>query len=124
MNFDDFKLYLPQHLSADSKAELFDNLKKYPESIDTKSFYSEFSKYKNELYQGDIIKDLKICDIQREEFKRRTVCIISNSCDVSSEHERFYPAKVVYAPIISLSRYNKYFFKKFSGSRRKEPGCN
>lgn len=108
MDFEEAKLYLPQYLSSESKKELFKNLDNYPESIEQKKFYSYFSKNDPDLYQGDIIQNFKVCDISREEFKTRTVCIFSNTCDVSSENKRFFPAKVVYSPILRLKDYKQH----------------
>lgn len=65
MDFEDIKVYLPQYLSSKSKKELFKNLTDFPESINEKKFYSKFSNNDNTLYQGDIIKNFKICDISQ-----------------------------------------------------------
>lgn len=112
MNFEEIKLYLPQYLSPEDQKELFTNLKRFPESIDQKKFYSNFSNGDSQIYQGDLIKDFKICDIFREEFKKRIVCILSNTCDISTDNKRYFPTKIVYGPIISFKKYYKHFLQK------------
>ena len=57
MNSKDFNIYLPKYLSDDEVKVLFEDLKKFPNNIDSR-FYSFFSIDDAIVYQGDGIKNI------------------------------------------------------------------
>lgn len=101
---DDFKLFLPKYLSAESQEELFAELKSFPENID-KRFFTELLKASKVLYQGDGIRDLPIVEFATRTFLDVKALIISNTCDTDPTNKRRFSAYAAYAPILNLSKW-------------------
>lgn len=108
--FDDIKIYLPKYLTPESQRELFEELKNFPYNID-KRFYSNFSLTNSEIFQGDGLRDIFISNISEQKFIKVNVLVISNSCDINKENDRFFPINMTYCPIVKLSNYEEYLKK-------------
>lgn len=104
MNLDDFKIYLPKYLSADSERELFEGLKDFPVNIDSR-FYTSLLLQNNIIYQGDGIKNMLVINLPDERIQTSNCMVFSNTCDINLENERFFPSQIVYAPIFNLEKY-------------------
>jgi len=111
MNLDEFKLYLPKFLSAESDKELFDSLKGFPENIDTR-IYTNYLSDSEIIYQGDGIKDMLYVSLPNPATKPTPSMILSNTCDIDLTNIRNFPSQIVYAPIINLRKYKDALIKK------------
>jgi hypothetical protein len=118
MNFDDFKLYLPKYLSADSEKELFEGLKNFPTNIDAR-LYTTYLKDEEIIYQGDGIKEMLVINLPTIEAKPVNSMIISNTCDIDLANKRMFSSNIIYCPIIKLSKYQD-LLKSKSGKTEKQ----
>lgn len=117
MNFDDFKIYLPKFLSAESDKELFEGLRSFPNNLDSR-MYTNYLAETPIIYQGDGIKDLLVINLPNTEIKPTPSIILSNTCDIDLDNERLFSSQVVYAPIFNLEKYCKVILLK--GNKSKE----
>jgi len=102
---ENIKDYLPKFLSSSSNEELFSCLKEFPSNIDSR-FYSDFVfKTKNTGIQGDGMEDFLFFDWQHNQTKKSIAMILSNSCDISFDNNRYDTPFILYCPIISLAKY-------------------
>lgn len=104
MTLEEFKLFLPKYLSAESEEELYQNLKSYPNNID-KKLYSSFSLDSSILYQGDGISDLLVVSLPENIIKSAPAILLSNTCDVTPQNKRYISTRLIYAPIFSFNKY-------------------
>lgn len=110
MKLEDFKLYLPKFLSAESDKELFDSLKGFPNNIDTR-IYTNYLSGTDIIYQGDGINDMLFINLPNTDVKPVPSMILSNTCDIDIENVRNFPSQVVYAPIFNLAKYQEALYK-------------
>src|SRR5208283_5272867 len=101
--FEDFKKYLPQYLSTDAQAKLFAELGQFPNNIDTR-FYTNKLQNEPNIFQGDGLPSLWVADLPTEKIGKARVMVLSNSCDISPENKRFLGPRLLYCPIISVSK--------------------
>lgn len=111
MNIDDFKIYLPKFLSAESDRDLFKGLKDFPENMDDR-LYTSYLKDSKLIYQGDGINDLLVVNLPQSDIKPVPGIIFSNTCDIDLENQRNFPSQVVYAPIFNLGKYQLSLINK------------
>jgi hypothetical protein len=111
MNIDDFKIYLPKFLSAESDRDLFKGLKDFPENMDDR-LYTSYLKDSKLIYQGDGINDLLVVNLPQSEIKPAPGIIFSNTCDLDLENQRNFPSQIVYAPIFNLEKYQLSLINK------------
>ena len=116
MNLDDFKLYLPKFLSAESDKELFESLKDFPNNIDSR-IYTNYLTDSEIIYQGDAITDMLFINLPNPEIKPIPSIILSNTCDIDLNNIRNFPSQVVYAPIINLQKYKDALCQKSSKTK-------
>ncbi|MCG6154091.1 hypothetical protein [Leptospira bandrabouensis] len=100
---DDLDIYLPKYLSSDSVKSLIDEIKMFPENIDSRLYINSNSF--TDILQGDGLNELLIYNLPNPEQKIGSGIIISNSCDISPDNEKVYNSRVMYAPITSVSKY-------------------
>ncbi|MCL8009176.1 hypothetical protein M8845_17240 [Gelidibacter japonicus] len=111
MKLEDFKLYLPKFLSAESEKELFDGLKDFPNNIDTR-LYSNYLTETDIIFQGDGISDMLYVNLPNPDIKPVPSMILSNTCDIDIHNVRNFPSQVVYAPIFNLTKYQDALYNK------------
>ena len=111
MNSKDFNIYLPKYLSDEEVKVLFEDLKKFPNNIDSR-FYSFFSIDDAIVYQGDGIKN-----IPEIESKKTNNLVLSNTCDIDLDNDRKIPSRILFTPIISLSKIEENLLKKFPAQK-------
>ena len=111
MNSKDFNIYLPKYLSDEEVKVLFEDLKKFPNNIDSR-FYSFFSIDDAIVYQGDGIKNLP-----EIESKKTNNLVLSNTCDIDLDNDRKIPSRILFTPIISLSKIEENLLKKFPAQK-------
>lgn len=101
--FERAKLYLPKYLTPAQQKELWEELRRFPT---VRSFYLPTDDDRRVL-QGDGWHGLVV--INFDSMQRRTVAglVVSNSCDIAPENQSALATNVVFAPLISLSRYRE-----------------
>ncbi|MBK0370568.1 hypothetical protein [Flavobacterium agrisoli] len=110
MKLDDFKLYLPKFLSAESDKELFDSLRGFPNNIDSR-IYTNYLTNSDIIYQGDGIEEMLCVNLPDATIKPVPSMILSNTCDVDLTNVRNFPSQLVYAPIFNLEKYQNSLYK-------------
>ena len=100
---DDLEKYLPKYLSSDSVKSLIDEIKMFPDNIDSR-FYINSNSF-TDILQGDGLDELLIFNLPNPEQKLGPGIIISNSCDINPDNEKVYCSRVMYAPITSVKKY-------------------
>lgn len=101
------RLFLPKYLSPDAQQNLLDCIKDFPDNIDSR-FYTNYLKDKPVLYQGDGIRQLPISNFPGNEIRKQQAVIFSNTCDTDLENKRLFPSRIIYAPIVELSKYKRF----------------
>jgi hypothetical protein len=102
-SFEDFKKYLPQYLSATAQINLFAELEQFPSNIDSR-FYTTKLREEPNIFQGDGLHSLWITDLPNDRIAKGRVMVVSNSCDISLENKRLLGPRLIYCPIISISK--------------------
>lgn len=117
MIFDEFKKYLPFYLSSESQKELMDLVRQFTKNgrIPDSSFYTIKLTAEKSLFQGDIIRNMPIIDLRKEDdgqfytkSKQGTAMLLSNTCDMDPANIRKYPLMINYAPVIELDKYSQF----------------
>jgi hypothetical protein len=106
----EIRLYLPKYLSDTKVKGLIEELKQFPENIDSRIFTNSNSN--PNLLQGDGIQDALIVNLPKNESKHGAAMILSNSCDIDLSNERFHDARVLYAPLAPLRKYEELLRQK------------
>jgi len=102
--FEDVKAYLPKYLSTEATANLFAELKQFPDNIDSR-LYTIRLRDEPTLFQGDGLADLWVADLPNTTIGKTRVVILSNSCDIARDNKRLLGHRLLYCPIISLAKY-------------------
>ena len=102
--FEEARLYLPKYLTPEDHRQLFQELKGFPEDF---NYYLRNSALTDELLQGDGWRSLKVVNFETLEKKACSGMVLSNTCDVDSSNARHLPPKVVFCPIMSISKVFK-----------------
>ena len=79
--FEQIKSYLPSYLTPENKAELFSELKKFPNNF---NYY--LCPHKETYLQGDAWRGFVAINFHTQESKMVSGVIISNSCDITPEN--------------------------------------
>lgn len=116
MKIEDFKIYLPKFLSAESDKELFEGLNEFPANIDSR-IYTNYLDESDLIYQGDALNDMLVVNLPDSTIKPITSIILSNTCDIDLQNKRNFPSQIVYAPIINLGKYRDKLYAKSGKSR-------
>jgi len=108
---EDIRQYLPKYLSPSSYSEILDELKGFPENIDERMYFKPSDDI---LYQGDVISDMPIVDMDNlnKGIKHSPALILSNTCDMDLNNERPFMSRIMYAPLISLKKYSDSLLKR------------
>jgi hypothetical protein len=101
--FEDFKRYLPQYLSAGAQTKLFAELGQFPNNIDQR-FYTTKLENEPNIFQGDGLPNMWVTDLPGERIGKTRVLVISNSCDTSRDNKAWLGSRLIYCPIISVSK--------------------
>ena len=115
---DEIRIYLPKYLSADNYDTLIKELEDFPNNIDRRMYTSLADD--TLLCQGDVLKDLPYTEIDHlERGVKNTDCIVlSNTCDIDPNNKRLFPSRIMYAPLIELSKYKSVLLKKGTASEQ------
>ncbi|EFB1682843.1 hypothetical protein FJQ50_10165, partial [Escherichia coli] len=97
-----FKDQIPYYLTAPQKEGLINALRDFPEN--TNYYLTNYhDDLKNAALQGDIFKELTVYSIKGT--KKTRGIILSNSCDIDTSNNRDVPMRAVFAPLVSLSKF-------------------
>lgn len=104
--------YLPKYLTPETEKELFEALADFPDNIDGR-LYSELIKQDfSHIFQGDGLKDLLLINLPDETIRKGPGLVLSNTCDISPENRRMFPATACYVPILKLASIEKLWKDK------------
>ena len=98
---DSIKDQIPYYLTQEDKGHLVKALNSFPR-VD---YYLD--RYPHELLQGDGWTSLEVIRLEDNERKLVKGILLSNSCDIDIANKRDLPAKIIFSPIIRLSRYKE-----------------
>jgi hypothetical protein len=101
---DDIRLYLPKYLSEKSTKDLLKNISEFPNNI-SNSLYTNALHDNNTLFQGDALKSLLVINLSNNKIDNAPALILSNTCDIAPNNNRFFPSQICYVPIIQLGKY-------------------
>lgn len=91
--------FLPQELSLPMRKGFLDQLRKFPHAMD---YY--YSYQAEQFLQGDVYGGFVSYNPDTGQKKEIRGIILSNTCDISGDNARWTAPRVVYAPIIRLSK--------------------
>ncbi len=111
IDFDEIKKYLPKYLSPEATEKLFQDLKDFPENIH-KRLYGDVLEDENDVFQGDGIIDLPVINLPDEIVRKGKVMILSNTCDISLDNKRIFFPRIMYCPILRLSKFIEMLRKR------------
>ncbi|HPN37650.1 MAG TPA: hypothetical protein PL041_04550 [Melioribacteraceae bacterium] len=106
MIHEDIKIFLPKYLSEDSTKKLLQELKLFPNNMDKRLYTFSLMK-KDNIFQGDGVKNQPVYNILENSTKFTNCLIISNTCDIDIHNKRLFPGNVLYAPLISFTKYSQ-----------------
>jgi len=109
--WEEMKTYLPSYLSPADQKQLFDQLSTF-ESKSSEYYTSMDLEISSGIKQGDAIPGISYVTLPITQPKKTNVIVFSNTCDIAVENKRYYPTKVMYAPIIKLSLFRAKVLEK------------
>ncbi len=104
IDFEEIKKYLPKYLSEESTKGLFEDLKAFPDNVNNR-FYGNVLDDEVVIFQGDGIRDLLVINLPDSKIEPFPAMVISNTCDITPENERKIEPKILYCPIVKISRF-------------------
>ena len=102
--FEQVSLFLPKYLTPTQKQELYSEMLRFP---GTTQFYLHRPDLRDQLLQGDGWQGFIAINFHTGQRKVVSGVILSNSCDVSTDNCRRLPVNILFAPLVSLSQYEK-----------------
>lgn len=100
--------YLPKYLSQSSQRELFDDVRKFISEDDSYRLFTKVLDSENVIFQGDGLNGFDFYSFEKAALKESSPgIVISNTCDISLENDRYFPSQIMYSPIIDLAKYIK-----------------
>ncbi len=100
LSVDALKDQIPYYLTQEAKENLVKALQQFPRSI---SYYT--SLYQEEILQGDGWTSFGLISYETGKKKHVKGIVFSNSCDIDPANKRDLPPKLVFAPIVKLSKF-------------------
>lgn len=117
-SIEEIKKYLPQYLSASATVSLFEELKQFPSNIDQR-IYTERLKGEGIIFQGDGLMGLLYVNLPDTTAKPLLGMIFSNTCDIDTQNDRLFDARISFAPVFNLSKYKRALIEKYVNSNKK-----
>lgn len=98
---EELKKYLPKYLSEENYQNLLNELKSFPDNIDSRMYTSILND--DIIYQGDGINNMPIINLSQDlkDIKYVPNLILSNTCDMDLANTRMFQSSIMYAPIIN-----------------------
>ena len=107
--------FLAPYLTKERKAGFLESLSAFP---DVKPLY--WTTADPDPLQGDCWTEIPVINIETGQRRSIKAVLISNSCDVSGQNARALPARLNFAPIISVDRYREALLRAELDARRVE----
>lgn len=104
IDFEEIKKYLPKYLSEESTKSLFEDLKAFPDNISSR-FYGNVLDDELTIFQGDGVRDLPVINLPDIKIEPCPAIVISNTCDISAENDRKIEPKILYCPLLRISKF-------------------
>ena len=105
--------HLPTYLLPSEKAQLFEELKKFPS---TGNYFTCEIPYEG-IMQGDCYSDL--FHYTESGIKKNCKAVVfSNTCDLSVDNHRTTPMRVIFSPLIELNKYKNVLTDRGVSERR------
>lgn len=101
---EDISIYLPKYLSVEAQDQLFAELKNFPENIDQRLYTIKLVGEEN-VFQGDGLENLLMVNLSSNHIGNAKCMILSNTCDIDDNNDRFFPSRICYSPIFSFEKY-------------------
>jgi hypothetical protein len=98
--FETIRLFLPKYLAPQDQRALFEELRQFPYN---KNFY--WQSPPEDLLQGDGWRGLVMIDFYSLEKRAISGVIVSNSCDIDVRNPRTLDTKILFAPLIKVTKY-------------------
>ena len=108
MNFDtDFlQQHIPYYLATEDRRVLLNELKAISEGGSRHFLLSEYhDSFKNQMLQGDGWRGFQLFTFETGERRSVKGLVLSNSCDIDLDNPRDFPTRVIFAPLLKLSKY-------------------
>jgi len=102
--------YLPKYLTPTERADLFEELRKFPKY--TKPFFLDATKFIDEILQGDGWRGLSAINFFTLKKKPIPGLILSNSCDISPDNKRVRGPSILFCPLIRLADYKQHLLSR------------
>lgn len=118
MKVEDIQKYLPKYLSQDSQKDLFDDIRKFVSEDNSYRLFTSLLESESSIFQGDGLGTLKYYSFEQESLKDGPGIVLSNTCDISLENERYFPSQIMYSPIINLDKYVALLEKNGVGEQK------
>lgn len=115
-SLEEFKLYLPKHLTATEKEELLADLRRFPEG----SNYLLTGGPDEDLLQGDGWRGFVHIDFETLKRTPRLGVIVSNSCDIDVRNRRDLPTNALFAPVMTLQSFRELLLKYRSAEQAEQ----
>ncbi len=97
------KEQIPYYLTKEQKEGFLTALRDFQDSPVNTNYY--FNGYPNELLQGDGWTHLQARRFETGEKESILGIVLSNTCDVTPEHQRDFPVRIAFAPLIPVAAY-------------------
>lgn len=101
------RTFLPKYLTPEQQDNLFKTVQNYfPFSTDPNQIYSKLTET-DYYYQGDCLIDIPFSSFNNGEFETAYLqgIIVSNTCDISLDNERFDSPNIQFSSVFSLTEY-------------------
>lgn len=105
---------IPYYLTREDKENLVKALNNFPRV----NYY--LNRYPQDFLQGDGWTSLEVIRIEDGERKRVKGILLSNSCDIDITNKRDLPSRIIFSPIIRLSRYKELLMRSIQDGNRIE----
>jgi hypothetical protein len=118
MDLSEIKLYLPKYLSPSSEQNLFEQLKNFPQNIDSR-IYSENVRLENIYYQGDGSEGLLVTNLPNPDIRSANAMMLSNTCDINPQNKRLFSGQFCYSPILKIAKFKEQLVAKNTDSNER-----
>lgn len=104
IDFDSARIFLPKYLAEQDTRKLYEEIRKFPTNH---NYYTSAPiEPADELVQGDCVRGFTIYNHNDSRAMGDIAgLVVSNSCDIAPENQRNLPVNVLFAPLISLSKF-------------------
>lgn len=108
LEIDSLQKQIPYYLTAEDRQVLLTELKSISQGGGASYLLSQYhDSFKEEMLQGDGWRGFQLFIFQTGAKRSVRGIVLSNSCDVDPANPRDVPARVVFAPLVKLSVYER-----------------